>query len=78
MAWSWSPRSTEAKARKVLQDAQQPAESEEMKSMRGEDPKEDLTELPGAAARQILRSQQAPAGRGSFLQRPTLEKDCAT
>lgn len=78
MAGSWGPCRTEAKARKVLQDTQQPAESEEIEGTRGEDPKEDRTELPGAAGRQILRSQQAHAGSGSFLQRPVCEKDYAT
>lgn len=49
-----------------------------MGGMRGEDPKDDHSALPGAAGGQILRSQQAHVGSGSFLQRPAREKDYAT
>lgn len=77
MARSWSPCRTEAKASKALQDtqlSQRKWEVCEEKTLRTT----DRSALPGAVGRQILRSQQAHAGSGSFLQRPTREKDYAT
>lgn len=68
-------------ARKVLQDAQQSAEPEEMKDMRRACPKEGQNQAAWGQPDmegQILPSQQARADSSSFHQRPTREKDDVT